>query len=80
MVAGDMILSIAAVNFTLQSGSDPSPSSRLIGGPFIASATQAAQRVANLVGGCVYTLQIIVNTEAGDTLSLYSHIQARVVF
>ena len=79
MLSGDSIES-AVVNFTVQTGVDTNPSSHLVGGPIVVSATVVSQRVENLIAGVTYILQSIATTTLGDTLSLYSRIPARPVY
>ena len=61
---GDSVVS-ATSNLTVQTGYDPSPSSRLFGAPLVLSSTSAAQSVGNLLPGVTYILQIIATTSQG---------------
>jgi hypothetical protein len=79
LAVGDSIVGVLA-NISVQSGTDASPSSRLVSTPFILSPTQAVQRVANVLPGVNYTLQLIATTAQGDTLSLFSHIPGGTVY
>ena len=55
-------------------GSDASPSSHLIGGPFLSSPTITSQQIGGLVSGVTYIVMATVVTSAGNTLELWSHI------
>ena len=79
MLVGDSISS-ATVNFTVQTGVDSNPSSHLVGSPIVTPPTVVSQRVEDLIAGVTYILQIVATTAQGDTLSLYSRIQARPVY
>lgn len=78
LATGDTVTG-ASVNFTVQVGVDSNPSSRLVGSPSI-STPIVTQRIAGLLAGVTYILQIIATTAQGDTLSLYSRIPCRPVY
>lgn len=61
--------------WTLQvhAGTDPSPSSHLLGVSQI-SGTVTMQKIGNLVSGVTYTALATVTTNAGQTLTLYAQI------
>ena len=62
-------------------GSDPSPTSRLIGMPVIGTskttggANQAVnQQIGTMIGGCRYKIQCVATTSDDQILSLWTHI------
>lgn len=57
---------------------DPTPSARIIAGPFI-SGTVTTARVSGLLTGVKYVLQATVTTTQGNTLILFTHVTAEVV-
>lgn len=69
----------ATVALTVQTGSDPSPSSHLIGGYFVVG-TVVSQQISGLLAGNVYTLQIVITTSGGGSISLWAHIPCEAVY
>lgn len=76
---GDSVFT-ATANLTVQTGTDPSPSSHLIGAPLVLPSNVVLQGVGNLLPGVTYILQIVANTTQGDSLSLYSRIPCRPIY
>ena len=75
--AGDSIIG-GALTLTVYRGTDADPSSRLAGG-FSVDGTKVIQRIRNLTAGVIYTLQIVVTTQQGNSISLFSHIPCEPV-
>lgn len=57
---------------------DPSPSSRIVGGATI-TGTVVEGRFSAFVTGCKYVLKATIGTAQGNTLINYSHVTAEVV-
>ncbi len=72
---------ITAVTFTMTvaQGVDATPSARLNGSPGW-TGTRTMQRCSGMLGGVTYTLQAVVTTSLGNTLSLFSHIRSQTTF
>lgn len=75
----------ATSRMTVHSGIDPTPNNRLFGSPLVlpnvqGNNTVVVQRVAQLLPGVCYVLQIVATTILGDTLSDYSRIQCRDIY
>lgn len=82
LAGGETIASIVSLTCVVYSGTDPSPSSRLIGSPSIiasprsgAAAAAVAQQVGSMVAGVEYRLQCVVLTSLGNKPSLWTHFQ-----
>lgn len=75
-----VVSSVVSVTCTVVEGTDPSPSSRLIGPPVIGTAPQpkgsgvvnaaVLQFVGSCLAGVLYQLQCVVNISDGQILSL----------
>lgn len=63
---------------TLVNGTDASPSSRLSGSPILNGGI-TTQFVSGLLAGVTYSLQALVTTSAGQTLSLYAHVTCQAL-
>lgn len=75
--ADDSIVS-ATWTLSVAYGTDATPSARLINAAWVESPTVTNQRIANLVAGVTYIVQVSVNTTLGNTKQLYSHIECVV--
>lgn len=78
---GETIASIASLTCSVYSGTDASPSSRLIGGSSIvaskatgAASSGIAQQVGSMLAGVTYLLQCVVLTTGGNRPSLWTHL------
>lgn len=78
MSASDTIVSVI-FELTVASGTDPSPSSRLDGGPTIYSRTVVLQRVSDLISGVTYIIKATVQTSQDNTIVLWSRIPCEVI-
>lgn len=67
-------ISTATWTITVRSGTDPSPSSKLIGSPAITGDTTTYQRVAGLLPNVVYVLKCLVTTNQGNSRALHTHV------
>lgn len=81
MLAVGVTVSIVSISCTVVSGSDVTPSSRLLGVPAVVTSPNsggASQAVSQLVGtmvaGTVYLLQCVVSTSDGQKPSLWTHL------
>lgn len=54
---------------------DPSPSGRLIAGPFVSSTTVTTARFSGFLPNVKYLITATVTTTLSNTLVLYSHVQ-----
>jgi hypothetical protein len=76
----ETVVSIASITCSVVEGTDATPSARLIGSPVIGTALPpkgsgvangaVLQFVGTCVAGVLYQLQCVVNTSAGQVLSL----------
>src|SRR5208282_2273036 len=80
--AGEQITSVIALTCEVASGTDPAPSSRVVGPSFIVTSTttgaangQVNQNIGALLGYTIYLLQCVVMTSLGQKLSLWMHWQ-----
>lgn len=78
---GAVLTTIESVTCVVFSGTDPTPSARLIGSPGVvpspatgAAACAVAQMVGDMIGGVTYRLQCVVNVSDGQVLSLWSRL------
>lgn len=72
----------ADVTCTVAPGSaaiDPSPSSRIIAGPFIVG-TQVSVRVSGVMPNVTYLLQFVVTTNGASVISLFTHMSGEAPF
>ena len=76
---GDTIVSQNSY-LTVQTGIDSNPSSHLQGNPVLFTPTIVIQRIFDLLPGVTYDFQVVVTTQDGDVLSLYSRIPGRPVY
>jgi len=61
-------ISSAACTVILMNGTDPSPSSILMGAPTVVTGSKiATQRIANGVSECTYRLVMTITTSLGNT-------------
>lgn len=78
-------LTAATWSLTVIQGTDGSPSSHLIGGPTLVTPagttaqTATQQRIAGLLPDVLYLVRAVCTTSAGNTKSLWSHIQGEAV-
>jgi hypothetical protein len=79
--AGVTITSVATITCAVHSGTDATPSARLVGGSSIvasqatgAPSAAVAQNIGNMLAGVTYVLQCVVNTSDGQKLSLWSRL------
>jgi hypothetical protein len=84
LAAGATITS-ATVTCSVVSGTDPAPSSRVVGSPSntrplqIGAASAAmSQLVGAMVAGVTYRLQCVATTSDGQSLSLWTHLTCQV--
>lgn len=75
--SGEAVSSVA-FDLTLSQGVDADPTSRKDGSPVI-DGTVVRQRLTNLQAGAVYVLRALVNSSAGNELSLWSHIKCNKI-
>lgn len=80
LATGETITSVTSLTCMVWRGFDQSPSSRLSGPAFIVSSTktgapsaQVNQNFGGALGGTTYRLQCVVVTNAGESLSLWTH-------
>ena len=66
VLAASETLSTATCSVVLMNGTDPSPSSILVGSSVISNMT-ASQRVANGVSEVTYRLEMTITTSQGNT-------------
>lgn len=76
---GSTITAIQSVALTVKTGTDPDPSSHLIGAPILIPTTQCYQLIRGLVAGNVYTIRAIGVTNAGLQISIWTHIPCEFV-
>jgi hypothetical protein len=81
LTPGTTITAVAGVTCSLHSGTDATPTARIIGAAQIAesptngaASTAVLQLVGGMVAGAKYKLQVVVNTSDGQTLSLWTRI------
>jgi hypothetical protein len=81
LAAGVTVTSIASLKCEVVSGTDPTPTARLLGGATIGTspnsggANQATfQLVGTMLGGVTYRLQCVANCSDGQIISLWNHI------
>lgn len=81
LISGDTVATIVAWNCTVAAASptpDPDPASRLIGAP-----AQAGDVVVQHVGGClagvIYIMEAVVDTTAGERLSIWAYLKCVAV-
>lgn len=79
-IADDDAIAGSSWTCTVQSGTDASAASRLVGTPFTYSSTISAQRVAGLLPGVTYILTCTVTTLLGNTVVLWSRVRGEVVY
>lgn len=70
----------ATAALTVHTGVDNSPGSHLLGFPIVLSGTVVVQNIGELLAGVTYILQIVISTNQGDTISLYSRIACLQVY
>jgi hypothetical protein len=72
----------ATATLTLFQGTDPNPSSHLIGVAFLTPGqpTFASQIVGNLLAGNIYSLNIVAVSSAGFPVELYALIPCEAVY
>jgi len=68
LARGDSIISASPCTLSVMEGSDPSPSSMLVGAPIV-NGTIVSQEVQGGVPGTRYQLRFAVLTAFGETLS-----------
>lgn len=73
---GDVI-NTGEMTLTVTEGDDDDPDSHLIGSAVLSDDTTISQRITGLVAGCLYCLTATAVTAAGNTISLWSHIDCR---
>jgi len=78
-MAGDFIVG-ATVSLTVQVGTDPDPSSHVIGAEFITSARIVSQRIRGLLPGNIYIFDVVGITNLGLRPTLYALIPCQDVF
>ena len=83
---GDTLVSVSQIKCAVETGNDPSPSSRIQGFSMIGTspetgAPQAAvqQLFGNMVADCDYILQCVALTASGQTLSVWSRLSCEAV-
>lgn len=77
--AGEIVTSVT-FQISVISGSDPSPSARLIGGPSVDSGgLVVTQKVGGLQPGVVYEIGATVMTSAAQTLTPYCHLPTNAI-
>lgn len=84
LVNGATLTNIVSVTCAVFTGTDPTPSSRILSAPAITTSslsnrpnTAVAILVGNMLAGCTYRLTCIAQTSDGQTLSLWSRISAQ---
>lgn len=77
---GQTIVSIDSVSLTVRDGTDPDPSSHLIGPAILIPDTQGYQVIRGLLAGNVYTLQMMGVTSGGLQVSIWTHIPCEEVY
>ncbi len=82
---GVLITAVTSLTCTVNYGSDPAASTRLIGASAIVTSPRSqapsaavAQLVGDMVGGVTYLLQCVVATDDGQEISLWTHLACRV--
>lgn len=71
LAAGESLTGTPVCSVSVLSGSDPTPSNRLVGGPTI-SGTQVGVLLGTMIAGCVYQITMTVLTTKNQTLVLYA--------
>jgi hypothetical protein len=78
-------LSTAVWTIDVRYGVDPAPASHLVGPPVLVVPvgttlqTATVQRISGLLPDVTYTVRAVVTTNAGNMLSLWSHIRGEPV-
>jgi hypothetical protein len=78
-------LTEATWELVVREGVDPDPNSHLVDDPTLVipegtdTQTATMQRIGGLLPDVTYTARAVVTTSAGNTLSLWSHIQGEPV-
>jgi len=76
LAVGETITGPPSVTISVKSGTDPSPSSHLIGAPSL-SGNVVSQVIGTLVGGVTYLLIATVSTNMGGTRTITAHLPCR---
>jgi hypothetical protein len=58
---------------------DPTPSARIIAGPFI-SGTQVLVRISEVLPNAKYLLQFVVTTDGASVISIFTHMPGEALF
>lgn len=74
IAGGEKITGTPTWTCAVETGTDASPGSRLIGAPAVdATGLITTQRVSGLLDGVTYRLRALVTTTAGQLLALHSY-------
>ena len=82
LATGETVRTIVSSSCAVLIGTDSSASERILGSPQIVASPSTglasggvAMRIGTMIADTVYRLQVFVTTSAGQTLTLYTHIQ-----
>ena len=71
LASGETLTGTPTCTITVVSGTDSSPSSRLLGGPTI-SGTQVGVLLGTMLSGTTYQIEITVHTSNSQVLACYA--------